>query len=124
MLPGPRRQINSHRNYCGVRLVMRRPGVVCRVVLTAQAGPLLGLGDFVARARPASTVPPGSFLRCLLSEKRGSLSLPRSTGIPTTGAFYSGGSVSLRVSHSRCLSLSLSLYPVGLSVCPLSSRPS
>ena len=42
--------------------------------------------------------PSGSFLRCL-SEKDGSS--PRPTGIPTTRAFYGGGSVSLRVSHLK-----------------------
>ncbi len=47
--------------------------------------------------------PSGSFLRCL-GENRGHS--PRPTGIPTTRAFYSGDSVSLRVNHSKCLSLS------------------
>ncbi len=48
----------------------------------------------MARARPA-----GSFLR-RLNKNRGCS--PRATGIPTTRAFYSGGSVSLRVNHSKC----------------------
>ncbi len=49
-----------------------------------------------------SVCPSRSFLRCL-SENRSHSPCP--TGIPTTRAFYSGGSVSLRVSHSTCPSL-------------------
>ncbi len=56
-------------------------------------------------------VRPGRFLR-RLSENRGCS--PRPTGIPTTRAFYGGGSVSLRVSHPKCGSFS----PLGYSVSP------
>ncbi len=72
-------------------------------------------------------VRPGRFFWCL-SENRGCSPYP--TGIPTTRAFYGGGSVSLRVSHPKCSSFVIrsvrpySLWPPSARApCPGCSRP-
>ncbi len=66
-----------------------------------------------------SVHPSGSFLQCL-SENSGHS--PRPTGTPTSRAFYSGSSVSLRVSHWKCPLLRYSVSPSFLSPRPPSAR--